>query len=54
MPSWKTSNYRDTPRWQQCLGDAAQAMVADGWNKHARKFRQVQQRRALSIYQGNK
>lgn len=54
MPSWGGYIYRDTKRWLECMRTAAKAMLAEGWNKHARKFHQVQQRRALSIYRGNK
>lgn len=50
MPSWYTPGYRDTSRWLECMRKAAAAMIAEGWNKHARKFHQVNQKRALRLY----
>jgi hypothetical protein len=40
----------DPRRWARCLQDAGAAMLAQGWNKHARKFNEVQRRRALHLW----
>lgn len=52
MPSWFTPSYRDTKRWLECRRKAAAAMIAEGWNKHARKFDMVLNKRAAKLYKG--
>lgn len=41
---------RDVRRWTACLNEAGAAMLAAGWNKHARKFMEVRQRKASKLY----
>lgn len=36
--------------WARCRSDVADAMVAEGWNRHARKFLEVQARRARRLF----
>lgn len=50
MPSHWNLNYRDTLLWLKCREGAARTMLAEGWNKHARKFHAVQMRRAFQLY----
>lgn len=50
MPSWGNIDYRDTSRWIECMRKASLTMVAEGWNKHAKKFHQVQLKRAMRLY----
>ena len=40
----------DPRRWQRCRQQAATAMVAEGWHPQARKFQEVQTRRALRLW----
>lgn len=41
---------RDPHKWQRCLNAVKADMLADGWNRHARKFWQVQKHRAMRLY----
>ena len=41
---------RDPRKMERCRRLVAAAMLAQGWHKHARKFAEVQQRRALRLY----
>lgn len=50
MPCFGLTNYRDTRRWLKCREAAARQMIAEGWNKHARKFSTVQLKRATRLY----
>jgi hypothetical protein len=43
---WET----DPRRWERCRRTAAAQMVATGWNPKARKFEEVQQRRAFKLW----
>jgi len=40
----------DPRRWERCRATAAAQMIADGWNKYARKFGAVQTKRALKLW----
>ena len=40
----------DPRMWKRCRRDAGAAMVAQGWNPRARKFSEVQQRRAIKLW----
>ena len=40
----------DVHRWHRCRQQVAAQMLADGWNRHARKFSEVQKRRAWRLY----
>lgn len=40
----------DPRRWERTLRDVAAAMVAEGWVRKAKKFNEVQHRRALRIF----
>lgn len=42
----------DPWRWERCQAEAAASMLKEGWNRHAKKFWQVQQRRALKVWRG--
>ena len=37
-------------RWDRCCRDAAAQMIAEGWNKYARKFSEVHRKRALKLW----
>lgn len=50
MPYFGGKEWRDTKRWLACQAAAAKAMITEGWNKHAKKFRTVQLRRAVQLY----
>jgi len=50
MCSWYYGEWRNTARWLKCRKDAAEKMLAEGWNKHARKFHEVNLRRAAQLY----
>lgn len=50
MPSIYNISYRDTALWLKCRALAAKSMIAEGWNKHAKKFHAVQMRRAVQLY----
>lgn len=52
MPCFGLTSYRDTKRWIKCRELAAKQMLAEGWNKFARKFNEVQNRRASRLYRG--
>lgn len=41
---------RDLRAWEALLRKAGAAMLAAGWTKHAGKFRQVQERKALILW----
>lgn len=40
----------DPRRWERCRAKAALQMVADGWNKHSKKFSTVQTKRAIKLW----
>jgi hypothetical protein len=40
----------DPRRWARCRQAAGAAMVAQGWSPHARKFLDVQNRRAMKLW----
>jgi len=42
----------DPQKWQRCLDSVKANMLSNGWNKHARKFTEVQLRRAARMYAG--
>lgn len=49
MPTF--GSYERDPRlWQSCLDTVKRDMLAAGWNKHARKFWEVQHRKAVKLY----
>lgn len=54
MPStgghWHGFWESDSRRWEGCRRDAAAQMVAQGWNPHAKKFSEVQKRRAMRLW----
>lgn len=50
MPSTGEGVDIDYQRWFKCRNAVAAQMVAEGWNKHARKFTDVQNRRARRLY----
>ncbi len=50
MPYAGMPDYRDSSRWLKCRNLAEQAMLAEGWNRHAKKFHTVQMRRAVQLY----
>lgn len=50
MPGFGMSAWRDSKLWLKCRLAAADAMIAEGWNKHAKKFHTVQMRRAAQLY----
>lgn len=50
---YQLPSFRDTKRWLNCMREAAKLMIAQGRNKHARKFNMVQQRRALQLYRNS-
>lgn len=41
---------RDPRRWERCRRQAAAEMVAEGWPAKARKFPEVQHRRAVRLF----
>lgn len=43
----KPVNYK---LWYACRAAVAAQMIAEGWNRHARKFQDVQRRRAQKLY----
>ena len=49
MPTFGASE-TDVRRWTLCMQQAGAAMLAEGWNRHARKFFEVRQRRARKLY----
>jgi hypothetical protein len=52
MPSaFDMPAYRCGARWLACRKAIETQMVAEGWNRHARKFHEVQTRRAVRMYQ---
>ncbi len=50
---WYGPHESDPRRWSRCLAKSAAAMVAQGWNKHARKFMEVNHRRAHRLWLTN-
>ncbi len=40
----------DPRRWERCRQAAAAQMVAEGWNPKAKKFNDVQRRRAMRLW----
>ncbi len=40
----------DPRRWERCRQAIAAEMVAQGWNRHACKFAEVQYRRARKLF----
>lgn len=54
MPTTATFWYgfweADPRRWERCRRDAAATMLAEGWNKHAKKFDEVVRRRAMKLW----
>ena len=43
----------DPRKWEKCRQAAAAQMLAEGWNKHARKFSEVQRKRAMKLWHTN-
>ena len=37
-------------KWAHCRQQAASQMLAEGWNKHASKFSEVQRKRAMKLW----
>jgi hypothetical protein len=52
MPTWGIASpiESDPRRWQRCLEAVARDMVAAGWPPKARKFHEVQHRRARRMF----
>lgn len=40
----------DPRKWAQCLEQAAESMVAEGWVRQARKFDEVRRKRATRLW----
>ena len=49
MPTFGCSQI-DVHLWTNCLAEVSDAMLAAGWNKHARKFTEVRLRKARKLY----
>lgn len=49
--SGRTSNWDiDARLWEKCLEDAKKAMLDAGWIKHAKKFWEVQTKKANKLF----
>ncbi len=40
----------DPRRWERCKKEAGNNMIAEGWNRHARKFDEVRRKRAMRLW----
>jgi len=40
----------DIRKWESCLEVVTKQMLADGWNKHAKKFIEVKLRKARTLF----
>lgn len=52
MPTIQTYHYSDLNphRWLRCRQIAGAAMIKEGWNPHAKKFLDVQRKRATRLW----
>lgn len=41
---------KDPKKWRACLKTVYDKMIAEGWSKHAKKLREVQDRRARRLF----
>lgn len=56
MPCFGYSSFWNAnPRlWEKCRNQVAAEMIASGWNKHARKFGEVQFKKATRLFLNSK
>lgn len=47
--------WEENPKlWEKCKREIAEEMIAAGWSKHARKFGEVQRRKAMKLFLNSK
>lgn len=50
MPCFYTNKQMNYKLWYKCLDFIKSKMLSEGWNKHAKKFHEVSQRKATKLY----